>query len=601
VPDIGSATFQVQVFESGPVLARFAYIDVEFSDPLLDFGASATIGYQQDVTTAVEFSVDAATLAAGDVLDLVEVAPHDPADEFSFAVADETTLDLAISGMTSTLTTELVQLLDPNGEIVATASSGPFGWATENVDLAIGSYTTTMAGVHTVRVTSEQNTTYALAITEELAYDFEPNNMINANSRLLNDVGGVLGRIEDTSLSHSQVSESELFVDISTTGTALGLQNDDAVTITTTVGNDLFPAGLVTVANDGGIIAGDNATLMSDNGSLPQPGWQTALLPFWDDLDAATGDVYWQELQINGADALVVQWHDRVAPGGVDAVSFQVQLFADGPIAARFAYQDVDFADPLLDNGASATIGLQTNFTGYTVSLNAAAVSDGDVIDFMDRDYDIFAFTLAANENVAFKTVTPFDHPNRTPTSTVDPRLMILDSDGVLLVADSNGAPDGKNAQLFFEPLITGTYYVAVSSDSGVGDYVLDTEFSTIVIDGDFNDDGVYDCLDIDALTVAAADATHAALFDLTGDESVDLQDRDAWLAEAALANGFATAYVLGDLNLDGTNDGADFVLWNASKFTNTASYCSGDINLDGTIDGADFVLWNANKFQSNM
>ncbi len=55
----------------------------------------------------------------------------------------------------------------------------------------------------------------------------------------------------------------------------------------------------------------------------------------------------------------------------------------------------------------------------------------------------------------------------------------------------------------------------------------------------------------------------------------------------------------LGDANLDGAVDGADFLLWNDNKFSPSGAWGQGDFNADGTTDGADFLLWNEFKFQS--
>ena len=67
------------------------------------------------------------------------------------------------------------------------------------------------------------------------------------------------------------------------------------------------------------------------------------------------------------------------------------------------------------------------------------------------------------------------------------------------------------------------------------------------------------------------AAATHESLFDLTGDGVVDLDDRDAWLAEAGEVNlGPGRVFLLGDANLDGVVDGPDFLAWNTNKFTSS-------------------------------
>ncbi len=57
--------------------------------------------------------------------------------------------------------------------------------------------------------------------------------------------------------------------------------------------------------------------------------------------------------------------------------------------------------------------------------------------------------------------------------------------------------------------------------------------------------------------------------FDLTGDGHVDVDDVDAWLAEAGASElPSGQPYLRGDANLDGIVDGLDFIAWNAHKFT---------------------------------
>lgn len=118
--------------------------------------------------------------------------------------------------------------------------------------------------------------------------------------------------------------------------------------------------------------------------------------------------------------------------------------------------------------------------------------------------------------------------------------------------------------------------------------------------DGDFNDDLIYDCTDIDLLTMQIASGVGDLmfLFDLNQDGIVDGADLDAWLTEAGAANlPSGNAYLFGDADLDGSVDGLDYGVWNANKFTVNSRWCSGDFNADGVVDGVDFTLWNANKF----
>lgn len=175
------------------------------------------------------------------------------------------------------------------------------------------------------------------------------------------------------------------FVDISGSGTALNLGDDGEATITTTIGNALFPAGDVTVANNGGILAGAGLNLPFGNFALPN-GNGTALYPFWDDIDSDTGNVFHQETVVDGIPTLIVQWHQRPHFPNIGDVTFQVQIPQSGSVLARFAYQDTFFGDPSLDNGASATIGFQVNGASNQFSFNTPSVFGGSFIEFVGSD-----------------------------------------------------------------------------------------------------------------------------------------------------------------------------------------------------------------------
>ncbi len=122
-------------------------------------------------------------------------------------------------------------------------------------------------------------------------------------------------------------------------------------------------------------------------------------------------------------------------------------------------------------------------------------------------------------------------------------------------------------------------------------------ESTVTSISGDFNSDGVYDCLDIDPLVADIAAGNDSAAFDLTGDGLVDGADLTAWLIEGGNAE-VGGPFLVGDATLDGSVDVSDFNRWNENKFNNTAAWCAGDFNADGSVDVSDFNLWNGNKFK---
>ena len=118
---------------------------------------------------------------------------------------------------------------------------------------------------------------------------------------------------------------------------------------------------------------------------------------------------------------------------------------------------------------------------------------------------------------------------------------------------------------------------------------------------GDFNADGLLDCLDVDDLVANIAGQTGNTLYDLTGDSQLTTADLDQWLVLAGVANlPSGNPYRPGDADLSGAVDGSDFSIWNTRQFSVGGGWCDGDFNADGSIDGSDFGIWNTNKFTSS-
>ena len=237
-----------------------------------------------------------------------------------------------------------------------------------------------------------------------------------------------------------------------------------------------------------------------------------------------------------------------------------------------------------------------------------------DLIDVGD-DVDMFAFNVAANQNVKFDL--------DTPNVALDSMLRLFDAAGNQIATsddDPGPAPEYSVRESYIDFTFTnpGTYYVGVSSynnigydarsgfgdvaGSTVGEYELALIGSPTTADGDFTGDGVMDGADIDLLIAnIALGPADPNTFDMTGDGSVDLEDRDAWLAEAGAANlPSGGAYLLGDATLDGFVDVADFNAWNTYKFRNEAAWTRGDFNADGSVDVGDFNAWNSSKFMAS-
>ena len=147
--------------------------------------------------------------------------------------------------------------------------------------------------------------------------------------------------------------------------------------------------------------------------------------------------------------------------------------------------------------------------------------------------------------------------------------------------------------QLVIGPAGTGSPFGLI--DGEVEDYQ-----GRFVPGTDFDDDGDCDCDDVDALVNNIAAGVYDPAMDLNADGTLNTDDLNIWLTEAALKNGLPSAYLPGDANLDGVVDASDFNIWNGNKFTSGGGWCGGDFNADGVTDISDFNIWNANKFMSS-
>lgn len=296
-----------------------------------------------------------------------------------------------------------VQVLDANNSEIGLQTSAVVGSG-----VLLQSLPTTAGGTYTIKVSGASSTTgryftkvFLNAVVEQEGSSgqaLEPSVM-----RVGGDRYAVTGSADPTlgPLQLVRSNASAAFIDISSTGTALNLTDDGEATVTTTIGNSLFPAGSVTIGNNGGIVAGSGKDLDYANTNLPNAALGTALLPFWDDLDSDYGNVYWQQLTIGGIGALVVQWQNRPHYNSqASGATFQVQIFASGPSLARLAYKDVVFGSQPVDNGASATIGVQlSNSSALQYSYNAASIANDAVIDILQAtnpDIDQFTIDLSA-------------------------------------------------------------------------------------------------------------------------------------------------------------------------------------------------------------
>ena len=248
------------------------------------------------------------------------------------------------------------------------------------------------------------------------------------------------------------------------------------------------------------------------------------------------------------------------------------------------AFSSIERSTMTLNNSYTGGGGIATNY--YHSSTWANSIVSGNIGPAGFEDIDLsFSSTVSYSYSLigGNAMLGPLTD-NGGPTLTHLPQL------GSPVIDAADPLATGTSDQRGFEPRVVG-------SAMDMGSVEVD---ASATVSCDFNNDGQCNIHDIDALIMEIATGGNDPLFDLNGDNTVNLLDRDDWLALAGARNlPCGGAYPLADFNLDGATDGSDFGIWNSNKFLTTGLWSEGDANASGSTDGSDFGIWNSNKFVS--
>jgi hypothetical protein len=211
------------------------------------------------------------------------------------------------------------------------------------------------------------------------------------------------------------------FIDISGTGTPLGLSDDGSADVTMPFSFTFYgtTSNLLSVSNNGGIVFGTSgAGLAFTNVSLPASISGPAILPLWDDFDSEAGNVYTDIRGTAPNRQFIVEWYQRVHYfGNTDSATFEAILNeADGTL--QFEYLDVNYtavgnasSDPdVCDGGLCATIGLQSDPTLFNqFSAFEASVTNDSGIKWSPTSPQVFTGTDSVTVNVGQPTIVVND------------------------------------------------------------------------------------------------------------------------------------------------------------------------------------------------
>jgi len=308
---------------------------------------------------------------------------------------------------------------------------------------------------------------------------------------------------------------------------------------------------------------------------------------------------------------------DSVIQGGGVAMISNVPVAEDGTAFAVGAQAFYNENANIIGGSASATIPTFNNLvffdtTGLTTD-SGDAVGAGDIIG------GSLAFTVnntgggehSGDVEVhylgSFATI-PIQNGGNNSESDQE-LLALAQTAGTLLFSgplavdesetlDLAGFVDNNSPILVFrftDPSPAPT----ANQQSGIRIDNLDLLVAGGSLTGDFNGDGVVDCLDIDEyIGLVGTSVAGNPEFDLVADGTIDSADVAFLTENLVVTSNGETGTFLGDLNCDGSVDVlGDALILIANLGSSVNSYALGDVNLSGTVS----VLGDALVLVANL
>jgi hypothetical protein len=224
---------------------------------------------------------------------------------------------------------------------------------------------------------------------------------------------------QDTLAGYSSSAGAYNFVDISGTGTALGLGDDSSANVTMPFSFNFYgsTSNQLCINNNGHIRFAMAASCSGNyfNAALPYSGFpDPVFMPFWDDLYTA-GNVYYTTTGVTPNRQFIVEYLNKDtfdAGGALPGYTFEMILNeADNSI--DFDYATVTSGGSALhDGGVSATVGLQGSTTvANQYSFNTASLTDGQNIHWVLSTPTVFTDSKTVTLDVGAPTIFVIPNP----------------------------------------------------------------------------------------------------------------------------------------------------------------------------------------------
>jgi hypothetical protein len=477
-------TFQAQLFADGRI--QFNYQDLVTGTAPGNNGASATVGIRGAGTQGPDRLLLAFNNGPNDFVGSGKstlIYPNPTPDLFSFTLTAGEANTLAVKSIGGAPAN--IALLDCDGEVIATGMSGAL-----NVDSVISNLVAPVSGIYYARVTSFESVPYNLVITRNAAFDTERNDRA-ATAQPFDTSRGALGSIISGG-DYQAIAVAYDFEDISGTGTVITeLKNVDFASVPIPIGFTFPFYGVgqtIVFVSTKGLLTFGNANTSFINSDLTTSPAEAAIAAYWDDLCVCfrpSANVYYQVSGSGPDQHLTIQW-DQISywnfddNSGMDTITFQAQLFADGRI--RFNYQDLILGGSTAGNsGRQATVGIKgagvqgpdrlllafnNGPNGFVGSIRSTLINQPPPVDW-------YSVTVIDGQ-LMFETSTPADGPGDF-VNTLDPHIELYDSTGTTLIATGVPLADGRNESINVSGLpASATYLLRVTSEGDTsGEYFL--------------------------------------------------------------------------------------------------------------------------------
>jgi len=339
-----------------------------------------------------------------------------------------------------------------------------------NFDTGILGFPVRGGAVYSVRVASTVDAEYSLVVTEQAAFDAEPNDSESDGLRNLDGLDGALGFVGATATRQLDDPRGDPFATGPIQPDIKGIRGNVSEGMLTLTLDffDPIPSGV-----SGPLLAGYFELDLDEDPTTGDPAFQNQFAPA-DQQGGPLGveaRVFFNSQDTSGASVFDTQFNSLgTVPLRLDTTSLEVSV----PLSLFGTEDGSIHVGTLVWGSAGGTSQFALSDAAPNTEFLATAPTDpAELLG------DSYAITLHAGQVLEVETETPLTGTAASPRNRLDPNLKLFDPTGTLAFEDSDSAADGKNARFRYTAITSGTFRIEVGTDGqGGGAYTLRTRVS---------------------------------------------------------------------------------------------------------------------------